>query len=219
MEGIGAEGQVHGEGGSDGVDPDMDSSIENDIVHSQKMHGEYHPEKADNISDEIPVHEGINTRFKGQKHVRIYQNDFSMIPVIIPKPIVNPTHYSSKNNFDVTNFRATDKSLFRGRHIALDIHKKICSLPLCEICNFANLVSQYSWDSKNYLRYLTPLDHLSKLPTRNMKKKKVTFDVEVTNKTDRGQRPFNLNISTVRQACAFNVSFIVTMLLVQNSRL
>ena len=73
-------------------------------------------------------------------------------------------------NSNLTLFRTLDKFAFHAHQKALRNHKAICQNNLCDICTYVAKVADYTWDLKNYARYLTPM--VNKLQPETLKQKK-----------------------------------------------
>ena len=108
-------------------------------------------------------------------------------------------------------FRTADRSAFRAHQAGLKNHKENCEVSLCDICRLAGAVSKFTWDMKNYSRYLKPLDSWPKILEKNKVRKKVSFDgPEILNEK---KKSFEVNMLSFSLACLFNVSLIETRLL------
>ena len=73
-------------------------------------------------------------------------------------------------NSNLTLFRTLNKSSFYAHQSALKNHRSICQDNLCDICTYIAKVANYTWDLKNYSRYLTPM--VNKLQPETLKQKK-----------------------------------------------
>ena len=150
---------------------------------------------------------GINTRYRGQKHVRVYKANLTLSHL---KSILKNVSYSKSMNSNLSLFRTLDKFAFHAHQKGLRNHKAICQKNLCDTCTYSTQVSTYTWDLKNYSRYLQPL--VNKLQPNNLKqKKRVKFsNSDMNNKTQKG---LNLDIISLARACTYNVSLHETRLL------
>ena len=122
-------------------------------------------------------------------------------------PIQDPHSWKSSNE-DITLFRTTERAAFRAHKIGLKSHKECCDLPLCEICQFAENVMRFSWDNKNFSKYLKPLEIWPKLSDRGGPIKHVTFSGPTP--STKGHVRLELNMLRLYQACFHNVSLSET---------
>ena len=127
------------------------------------------------------------------------------------KSILRTSSYTQSINYDFAIFRTNEKSAFKAHQTGLRNHQDSCTKDLCDTCKFAREVSKYSWDLRNYSRYLRPFENKPKLSDKKEQKKKVSFgELEVFNKKQMG---LQFNMVSFARACYFNVSMIETKLL------
>ena len=118
--------------------------------------------------------------------------------------ILKRTFYNKSSNVDITLFRTSERAAFQAHKYGLKSHKESCELPLCDICQFADNVMKFSWDSKNFSKYLKPLEIRPKLSKNGETIKHVSFSGPTTST----KRKFGLELNMMRlyQACVHNVS-------------
>ena len=78
---------------------------------------------------------------------------------------------------------------------------------------FAEAVSRYTWDVRNYSRYLKETSLVVWPDQSDIKKnkKRISFgDLKITNKKEKG---FELNMLSFEKACFYNVSMVETALI------
>ena len=116
-------------------------------------------------------------------------------------------------------FRTQDLPTFRAHQIGLKNHRAECTEKFCEICKFGAAVSKYTWDVRNYSRYLKEsslvvwqdqLD-LSDQKENKQNEKKISFGgSHIVNKKQKG---FHLNMLSLEKACFYNTSMVETALI------
>ena len=112
-------------------------------------------------------------------------------------------------NFNLNLLRTLNKDSFHAHKTALINHRDICMETFCDICSYLGQVKGYTWDVKNYARYLMPLQN--EQPKALKDKKTVRFgNTFVKEKLSKG---FNLNFASLELACVYNVSLKETGLL------
>ena len=152
------------------------------------------------------VERRYNTRYRGSKHVPIFNVDVMRQNM---KSILKSGRYNEKINQNIDLVRTLSKEAFAVHKQALIHHSEICHLSLCTTCMYYEKIKSYNYDSKGYARYVMPLD------TPNMKasgdKKTVSFQhKDLSNKQKGG---FRINFATLEAACAYNVSLKETSLI------
>ena len=117
--------------------------------------------------------------------------------------------YKKIMNSNLNLFRTLNKDSFHAHKTALMNHKDNCVDNLCDICSYFGQVKSYTWDVKNYARYLVPLQNEQ---PKTLKQKKIVRFVKslVNEKLTKG---LNLNIVSLELACTYNVSLKETGLL------
>ena len=117
--------------------------------------------------------------------------------------------YKKIINTSLNLFRTLNKDSFHAHKTALINHRDICCENFCDICSYLSKVKSYTWDLKNYARYLMPLHN--EQPKALKAKKTVRFgNTFVKEKLSKG---FNLNFASLELACMYNVSLKETGLL------
>ena len=76
----------------------------------------------------------MNTRFRGQKHVKVYKLD--MMRNSIQSILKGHGSYNKMVNFNVGLLRTLSKDAFHAHKTALTNHKDICTEALCDICEY-----------------------------------------------------------------------------------
>ena len=192
---------------------DMVLNTEEDVRHdSREEHShDEKPEIIDNADSHIEEEDnkvGVTTRYRGSKHVRVFYNDVGRVFKI--QSILKKTSYSPSDNLDIAMFRTSDRATFAAHQVGLKGHTESCGANLCDICKFAQNVSRFTWDIKNYSRYLKPLESTQSGPKPGPKKR-ISFNTEtiVTKK----RRGFQVNMNTLSQACFYNISLPETALI------
>ena len=149
----------------------------------------------------------MNTRFRGKKHVRVYTLD--MMRNSIQSILTGHGNYNKLSNFNVGLLRTLSKEAFHAHKKALSNHKDICTVSLCDICEYLGRINSYSYDVKNFARYIMPLcnDQPKVLKT----KKAVRFKNSVV--SEKPLKGFQVNFSSLEVACMFNVSLKETCLI------
>ena len=112
-------------------------------------------------------------------------------------------------NSNLNLFRTLNKDSFHAHKTALMNHKDICIDNLCDICSYISQVKNYTWDVKNYARYLVPLP-IDQPKTLKQKKTVRFVKSSVKEKLPKG---LSLNIVSLELACTYNVSLRETGLL------
>ena len=116
-------------------------------------------------------------------------------------------------------FRTQDQPTFRAHIIGLKNHRAECTEKLCEICKFGAAVANYTWDARNYSRYLKEAslvvwqDQLNISDRKESKddEKKISFSgFHIVNKKQKG---FHLNMLSLEKACFYNTSMVETALI------
>ena len=150
----------------------------------------------------------MKMRYRGRKHVNVYDVKLAMN---CGKSILNGHgKYTKFMNSNLNLFRTLNKSSFYAHKSALKNHRDICHDNLCDICSYIAKVENYTWDVKNYARYLVPMPN--KLQPKTLKqKKKVHFHKSTVR--EKLAKSLRLNIVSVELACNYNVSLIETRLL------
>ena len=156
------------------------------------------------MSEKVTPREAIASK----KHVNVYEGKLTLGHM---KSILKDVSYSKFMNSNLSLFRSLEKCAFHAHQKALKNHKSICQHKLCDTCTYSTQVSNYTWDLKNYSRYLQPL--VNRLQPDNLKqKKRVKFsDSHVDNKIQKG---LNLNFLSLARACSYNVSLHETRLFI-----
>ena len=113
-------------------------------------------------------------------------------------------------NSNLTLFRTLNKSSFYAHQSALKNHRAICQDNLCDICTYIAKVANYTWDLKNYARYLMPMPN--KLQPQTLKQKK-TVHFSKSDVREKIVKGLSLNVVSVECACNYNVSLSETKLL------
>ena len=112
-------------------------------------------------------------------------------------------------NFNLNLLRTLNKDSFHAHKTALINHKDICIEAFCDICAYLGQIKSYSWDVRNYARYIMPLHNDQ--PKALKANKTVRFsNTVVKEKLSKG---FNLNFTSLELACVYNVSLKETGLL------
>ena len=117
--------------------------------------------------------------------------------------------YTKFMNANLNLFRTLNKASFHAHKIALTNHKDICIDKLCDICSYIDQVKNYTWDVKNYARYLVPLPN--EQPKTLKQKKTVRFVKSLVK--EKLAKGLSLNIVSLELACTYNVSLRETGLL------
>ena len=118
------------------------------------------------------------TRYRGKKHVKIYEMSVTPINNKKIKPIILGNRiYHLKNNFDLPLFRGENKSSFFARKRALIAHVSICEQPFCDICSMAKKVKSFEFSPSNLSRYNQTIECSER---RRVTGKKVCFKGEYT---------------------------------------
>ena len=142
----------------------------------------------------------MNTRYKGRKHVNVY--DVKLAMTCGKSILKGHVKYTKFMNSNLNLFRTLNKASFHAHKNALTNHKDICIDKLCDICSYIAQVKNYTWDVKNYARYLVPLPN--EQPKTLKQKKTVRFvKSPVKEKLAKG---LSLNIVSLELACTYNVS-------------
>ena len=99
----------------------------------------------------------MNTRFRGRKHVKVYELNM----VMNGKKSILKGHgkYKKIMNFNLNLLRTLNKDSFHAHKTALMNHSDICIETFCDICSYLGQVKSFTWDVKNYARYLMPLQN------------------------------------------------------------
>ena len=149
----------------------------------------------------------MNTRFRGKKHVRVYTLD--MMRNSIQSILTGHGNYNKLSNFNVGLLRTLSKEAFHAHKKALSNHKDICTVSLCDICEYLGQINSYSYDVKNFARYIMPLcnDQPKVLKT----KKAVRF--KNSGVSEKPLQGFQVNFTSLEVACMFNVSLKETCLI------
>ena len=146
------------------------------------------------------------TRFKGEKHVPIYNTEFVKQT---QRSILKDTFYSMLYNFQPDKIRIIPEDQFMARLQALAIHSDICKINLCEICKISKQVSGYKFNPGDYSRYVAKQELLHPLEKlRNTKSKQRVFFNKKT--LDNEMKPYEsipINLAMIDKACRCNVSF------------
>ena len=166
---------------------------------------EREPEKGTITKDDHGTR--MNTRCKGKKHVNVYETKLAVSRV---KSILKNVSYTKYMNSNLTLFRTLDKSSFYAHQKELRNHRAICQDNLCDICTYIAKVADYTWDLKNYARYLTPM--ANKLQPQTLKQKK-TVHFSKSDVREKIVKGLSLNVVSVECACNYNVSLSETRLL------
>ena len=112
-----------------------------------------------------------------------------------------------------------DQPTFTAHQIGLKNHREECTKKLCEICKFGEAVSKYTWDARNYSRYLKEASlvvwqdqlDLSDQEENKENEKKISFSgLHIINKKQKG---FHLNMLSLEKACFYNTSMVETALI------
>ena len=144
------------------------------------------------------------TRFKGEKHVPIYNTE-----LVEQRSILKNSLYSMFNNFQVEKIRTIPEDQFMARLQALGIHSDICKINSCQICKIAKQVAGFKFNPGDYSRYVAKKELLH--PVENLKHRKSIRRVIFNSKTlDNEMKPFQripMNLAMIDHACRFNVSF------------
>ena len=109
---------------------------------------------------------------------------------------------------DISLFRTSERAAFKAHQIGLKSHRESCELPLCDTCQFANNVTRFTWDAKNFSRYLKPLEIWPKLSDRSGTIKHVSFSGRISSRQKDSK--LEVNIMRLYQACKHNVSLSET---------
>ena len=162
------------------------------------------------IDDEKDQYVGVKTRYGGKRHVRIYKTEFfnEIGKTYKIKSILKNTSYSKSSNVDISLFRTSERAAFKAHQIGLKSHRESCELPLCDTCQFANNVTRFTWDAKNFSRYLKPLEIWPKLSDRSGPIKHVSFSGRISSRQKDSK--LEVNILRLYQACKHNVSLSET---------
>ena len=97
----------------------------------------------------------MNTRFRGQKHVKVY--DLDVVRKSMKSILKGHGKYNKIMNFNFNLLRTLNKEAFHAHKTALINHKDICVETFCDICSYLIQIKCYTWDVKNYARYIMPL--------------------------------------------------------------
>ena len=117
--------------------------------------------------------------------------------------------YNKIMNFNVSLLWTLSKETFHAHKTALINHKDICIEAFCDICAYLGQIKSYSWDVRNYARYIMPLHNDQ--PKALKANKTVRFsNTVVTEKLSQG---FHVNFTSLELACIFNVSLKETSLI------
>ena len=117
--------------------------------------------------------------------------------------------YNKMANFNVGLLRTLSKDAFHAHKIALTGHKDICTEVLCDICEYLGRIKNYSWDVRNFARYIIPF--CNDQPKAGKSKKTVRFKNSVM--TEKLSKNFRVNFASLEWACMFNVSLKETSLI------
>ena len=140
----------------------------------------------------------MDTRYKGKKHVNVY--DLKLAMHCGKSILKGHVEYTKFMNSNLNLFRTLNKSSFYAHQSALKNHRAICQDNLCDICTYIAKVADYTWDLKNYARYLTPMPN--KLQPQTLKQKKTVH--------------FSKSDPSVNIQCQLTVSAIPHQLLIRN---
>ena len=200
--------------GNDGVEEKEELEAEEEQVgmdtesaaHKTLEGTEYHnlvPENGDvNKNDGVTY----NTRFKGTKHVAVYNVDVMRQNI---RSILKCGQYNGMMNQNIDLLRTLSREAFSAHKQALIHHHEMCHVSLCNICLYFNRIKGYSYDAKGYARYVMPFSttKVKALKNKNM----VRF--QVSNLSEKPMEGFRINFTMLEAACAFNVSLRETRLI------
>ena len=124
------------------------------------------------------------------------------------RSILKHGHYNELVNQNVDLLRTLSKEAFYAHKRALSNHRELCTISLCSICEYFSRINNYSYDVKNFARYVMPF--CTDQPRALKNKKVVRFKNFVV--SEKPLRGFRLNLTTLEAACFFNVSLKETCL-------
>ena len=161
------------------------------------------PEEQAHIT-EIDEPEKRITRYKGEKHVPIYNTELKE-----KRSILKNSLYSIFNNFQVEKIRVIPEDQFIARLQALGIHSDICEINLCQICKMAKQVAGYKFNPGDYSRYVAKKELLHNLESLKHRKakKRVFFNSKTLDNEMKPIEGIKMNLTMIDLACRFNVSF------------
>ena len=142
--------------------------------------------------------------------MRVYTLD--MMRNSIQSILTGHGNYNKLSNFNVGLLRTLSKEAFHAHKKALSNHKDICTVSLCDICEYLGRIKSYSYDVKNYARYIMPF--CNDQPKAVKSKKTVRFKNSVM--TEKLSKGFRVNFTSLEWACIFNVSLKETSLISNN---
>ena len=113
-------------------------------------------------------------------------------------------------NFNFNLLRTLYKDSFHAHKTALINHRDICIKTFCDICSYLGQIKSYTWDVKNYARYIMPLHNDQ--PKAFKTNKTVRFGNSFVK--ENLSKGFKLNFASLELACMYNVSLKETGLLI-----
>jgi hypothetical protein len=173
-----------------------------EIVHPSSDHPQPEMELLDG-QEQVAENKRV-TRYRGKKHVKIYEVSVTSVNNKKNKPIILGSRaYHLKHNFDTALFRGESKSSFFARKRALTAHKLICEEPFCDTCTMATKVKSFEFTPSNLSRYNQTIECSER---RRVSGKKVCFTGKY-NQEFLGKRKIKLNLVNMIRACENNISF------------
>ena len=193
-------------GGEDGHDPEHEDA-EPQTRPTFDNPGPETEEERKGEDEELPG-KRIVTRYKGLRHVPVYNTKLSKTQENVisqPKCPLNMrslSNYNRLNNFNVQLFRAENRFSFYARKKALESHQVNCNIDLCEICILFGKIKNFKFSPESLSRYN---DIIENLPREKTSRKSVRF-AKSTNFTEHSGN-LKLNLSKLFEACEHNISF------------